>query len=498
MSYGHLTIERRDSNGGSSVSRPRPLTLINPARCNSVRFVSCQAAFPGLSQALGHLPPPPTYSRPQDHYHRVGSPSPSPILTQNGNVQPQQQPLHQRTTSSSHSPIAFQVNTGTSPPLKRKQPDLSNSSQTHKRRRETDDLADGLDNDGNGPGAKHWTDDEKTKLFTWLMGPGQDDHWMSLRATKNSCLRECASQVFDSKKTYQALKGCYERNFNLFKQIYAFEVFNNQNNNLDVSGLPEPDRVREIERRLQGARKAGCDIGTLNARVVDHWKRRGWYQLFYNRWHGDPATTRPVAPRTASGNGPSASTADGLNDEDIDLGDPNLAPLGHFGDHRSTSLNFMSTHSQPMTSTSTLPVPPPPPQSATLAPSSMSTMPVPPATAPLSAPTTSLSTDGAGLQIPSSIVASYLQFLQIQIQNSQKKLELMKRREEREERESQERREVERLRLEREAAQFEHNKASANMKQKTDRAIEILNSPTLDPSVKQVAGDYLKRVFRTD
>ena len=66
------------------------------------------------------------------------------------------------------------------------------SAQTHKRRRDTGggDEGDQYDMDGNVQGAKHWTDEEKSKLFTWLMGPGQEDHWNSLRATKNSCLRE--------------------------------------------------------------------------------------------------------------------------------------------------------------------------------------------------------------------------------------------------------------------------------------------------------------------
>ncbi|EEB86856.1 hypothetical protein MPER_16037, partial [Moniliophthora perniciosa FA553] len=47
-----------------------------------------------------------------------------------------------------------------------------------------------FDPEGGGQGAKHWTDEEKTKLFTWLMGTGQDEHWASLRSAKNSCLRE--------------------------------------------------------------------------------------------------------------------------------------------------------------------------------------------------------------------------------------------------------------------------------------------------------------------
>lgn len=51
------------------------------------------------------------------------------------------------------------------------------------------------------------------------------------------------------------------------------------------------------------------------------------------------------------------------------------------------------------------------------------------------------------------------------------KLEYMRKREEREERESHQRREMEKLRLDREKAEFDHKQTSANMKQKTDKAI---------------------------
>ncbi|KAF8461819.1 hypothetical protein DFH94DRAFT_70087 [Russula ochroleuca] len=30
-------------------------------------------------------------------------------------------------------------------------------------------------------GARHWTDEEKTKLFNWLMGPSEDEHFDALR-----------------------------------------------------------------------------------------------------------------------------------------------------------------------------------------------------------------------------------------------------------------------------------------------------------------------------
>jgi hypothetical protein len=76
---------------------------------------------------------------------------------------------------------------------KRKQGDVMTGENLTKRRREGDE---GFDSEGGGQGAKHWTDEEKTKLFTWLMAPGQDDHWNALRATKNSCLRDVRPHLY--------------------------------------------------------------------------------------------------------------------------------------------------------------------------------------------------------------------------------------------------------------------------------------------------------------
>lgn len=97
--------------------------------------------------------------------------------------------------ASSHSPLTFTtaVQPGaTSPAVKRKQADANMNAQMGKRRRgeNTEDAENAFDLDGSAQGAKHWTDVEKTKLFEWLMGPGQEEHWNALRATKNSCLRE--------------------------------------------------------------------------------------------------------------------------------------------------------------------------------------------------------------------------------------------------------------------------------------------------------------------
>ena len=81
--------------------------------------------------------------------------------------------------------------------MKRKPDVILGAAQQYKRGRHTDtDGGDTFDIDGTAQGAKHWTDEEKTRLFTWLMGQGQDEHWNSLRATKNSCLREVCDIIY--------------------------------------------------------------------------------------------------------------------------------------------------------------------------------------------------------------------------------------------------------------------------------------------------------------
>ncbi|KAK2460903.1 hypothetical protein APHAL10511_007373 [Amanita phalloides] len=449
MQYGHMPLpDRRDSNLDTNAS-----------------------PYPALGQALApHLVPPPApYSRPPDSYRNS-----SPNLP---HIPP--------------SPLFAVSTTHPSPVPKRKHVDGAIHPHVVKRRRDADDSAD-YDLDSTGQGAKHWTDDEKSKLFSWLMGPGQDDHWNALRATKNSCLRECSMEVFANKKTYQALKGCYERNFNLFKQIYAFESYHSHSAS-SIANLPEADRLREYERRLQAARKAGCDVGNITARTIDHWHRVGWYDLFYRRWHGDPATTRPVQSR-ANGQGASTSATVEDADADDDQTPMDFAPAEPV--QMSNGINGITNdRSHPMNNyinpQNLRDIPPLP-----TSPSSAAGGPSHPHPHPSSASAPS-SSDQTIVNIPitQSLLHTYLQFLQVQTQTGKMKLEYMRRREEREERESAMRRDIERMKMERETAEFEHNKQTATTKQKMDRAIEVLGNPSVEPGLKQAAGDYLKRLF---
>jgi hypothetical protein len=94
---------------------------------------------------------------------------------------------------------------------------------------------------------------------------------------------QCALDAFGGRKTFLAVKGCYERNFVVFKQIYAFETFTAGMQQADVDSDSEVDRLREYERRIYAARKAGFHVGNLSSRILDHWHRMGWYATFHSR-----------------------------------------------------------------------------------------------------------------------------------------------------------------------------------------------------------------------
>lgn len=336
------------------------------------------------------------------------------------------------------------------------------------------------------------------------MGLGEDSHWNALRATKNSCLRECAIEVFGGKKTYQALKGCYERNFNLFKQIYAFESFHAQLGNSPVSFTTEVDRLREYERRLQIARKGGCDVGNVGAKTIDHWHRSGWYTLFHRRWNGDPATTRPT---TRQNNITGATNSHGGEDDDDDSLEvtesspvlqsqiqPQSAPS-----HPHPQVQQVHSQARPPTFVFTS-------QSSVANKTNTHELPIleaGPSNTPSRAafpnvPSPSSDASLVNFALPQNMMAACLQLLQAQVQHSKLKLEYLRRREEREERDSIARKDAERARLEREAAEWEHTKETANIKNRAQLATDVLANPVVDGSVRQAASDYLKRLFASD
>ncbi|KDQ57206.1 hypothetical protein JAAARDRAFT_35812 [Jaapia argillacea MUCL 33604] len=353
---------------------------------------------------------------------------------------------------------------------------------------------------------KHWSDDEKTKFFNWLMGPGHDEHWNALRASKNACFRDCAEQLFGGKKTMQALKGAYERAFNVFKQIYAYESYSRRLGPPNVNMNIQAERMKEYDRRLQAAKKSGCEVGNVNARIVDHWHTVGWYDLFYRRWHGDPGNSR--AGNRQSTVGPTAPSSSGAVDDDPDSEEVN--GVDYTLTQNTEASSSMDRHYNGEASTSYMATSHPPPPNhpphtpqyitpqATLTNGTVNGPGLSRASPPTPQPSIPEQTVTQLTNLTQTMMTTYVHLLQTQAEDSKLKLEYMKRREIREEEESRQRREVEQRRQEREAAQWEHSKQSELVKQRVTWATELLSNHNVDASVRQAAGDYLKRLFSTD
>lgn len=224
------------------------------------------------------------------------------------------------------------------------------------------------------------------------------------------------------------------------------------------------------------------------------------------RWNGDPATTRPTNRNNTSG----TTNTNGLEDDDDDLlevTEPTRTPVlqpqiqsqsasSHpqpqppqppvQAQSRILNFGFGELPSVPMKNVYELPL-----QEAGL--SNVSSRTAGSGVLPLS-----VDPSVVNFTLPQNMMAACLQLLQAQAQHSKLKLEYLRRQEEREERDGAARRDAERARLEREAAEWEHTKETANVKHRAQLATEVLANPVVDSAVRQAAADYLKRLFNSD
>ncbi|KAG6898213.1 hypothetical protein C0992_003325 [Termitomyces sp. T32_za158] len=241
--------------------------------------------------------------------------------------------------------------------------------------------------------------------------------------------------------------------------------------------------VAMLETSLLGRSTIGIDLAGMNYSIGGDIAIKLSMVCKNNRvacrWHGDPATTRPVQPRTVSTGGPNQHGADDLDlDEDpsqINFTDTTMMPNGinnpvsHERPHANLQnpisyINPQTTLREPaIQHPSASPIV----GANTSGQQNNSTNPVPPT------PTVPSSSDPVAMNftIPQGMLSAYMQYLQVQTQTGKMKLEYMRRREEREEKESAHRREIERMRLERETADYEHKKQKAVDDEKTKRAL---------------------------
>ncbi len=76
------------------------------------------------------------------------------------------------------------------------------------------------------------------------------------------------------------MKGQFDRSLATYKQLYEFHNFTGGGGDADELDFDDEDQVKE---RMNHAKQAGRDLGTLNAKKVQLWQERGWYALFDGR-----------------------------------------------------------------------------------------------------------------------------------------------------------------------------------------------------------------------
>ncbi|KAF9648944.1 hypothetical protein BDM02DRAFT_3128709 [Thelephora ganbajun] len=418
-----------------------------------------------------------------------------------------------------HPPSSSSPNVITSPsrgPGKRKQSDaMPGDDKSGKRRRgsqyghsHTQDHVSGgggasedlLGGAVDNPGAKHWSDEEKTKFFIWLLG--SDEHWEQFGTKMNTCFRECAQALFNNRKTFTALKSCYHRNLDTFKQLSTFERFNGP----FEAGLVDPsnqnERQTHFEKRLEAARTAGCSIGNLSPRIVDSWVKNGWYDMFKNRFYADTNRSMLVMP---SGHGgphereppPLPQMSDPGPSVQVQVPDPRSSEPPPHHDHHTDQL-------QPPPASPPIRHPHHGMLDSSPLPTYHPTQPPQPPTQPLNQLVVAGSSSMTGIEqtvahltgLTQTLLATYAHMVQSQSEDSRAKLEFMKRRDEREQEDSQIRRERDKRKEDREIAELERTREREEFKQKSDIAMALVSKPNVDTGTREAAAEFLKKLFQ--
>ncbi|RPD61113.1 hypothetical protein L227DRAFT_574736 [Lentinus tigrinus ALCF2SS1-6] len=265
-----------------------------------------------------------------------------PALSQSQQTEPQEEEEEEGSPGPSPSALTMTGNSSASVNGKRKQPDSATPDASGKKRRqrvgggsasaagvigEDGEEAQDLEVGPNG-GAKHWTEEEKTRFFTWMLT--SEEHWDAFRTRMNTVFRECSNELFPGRKSYTALKSCYHRNLEVFKQVHAFQVFSANHFRQLQAENPNAEQP-SVESMLEAARVAGLNVGNLNVKVIDRWYETGWFELFKKRYREDPKTGLPTPYY-------------GPIDQPVEPG-PSTAPHAMMGLHSTIDPQLMPGHS---------------------------------------------------------------------------------------------------------------------------------------------------------
>ncbi|KAI6011134.1 hypothetical protein EDC04DRAFT_2610023 [Pisolithus marmoratus] len=127
--------------------------------------------------------------------------------------------------------------------------------------------------------AGKWSNEETWSLLDALLGPDSTVYDLLMTYPK-AAFKKVAEKTFDGHRTFESVKGRYERLRKVFTQILTYESFTG-------NGDGDAD-TEDFDGRIEKARQAGKAVGDLNGTVLKVWYEKGWYTLFNNRLGNHP------------------------------------------------------------------------------------------------------------------------------------------------------------------------------------------------------------------
>ncbi|KAK6993040.1 hypothetical protein R3P38DRAFT_2801014 [Favolaschia claudopus] len=161
----------------------------------------------------------------------------------------------------------------------------------------SDDDSDSSDNEEES-GRKRWSAGEKTLFFDWLLGPDSQAEHRFAQHKKNPAhvYRKASVELFSGKRSDKSVGGMWQRALATFGYIVALESFTGNG-----GGDPDLDDPAAIlGKKLDAARNAGLVVGTLKPSVVELWEKKGWRDLFTQRFGANAKVARPVIRSSAA------------------------------------------------------------------------------------------------------------------------------------------------------------------------------------------------------
>ncbi|KAG2128663.1 uncharacterized protein EDB93DRAFT_1256612 [Suillus bovinus] len=149
----------------------------------------------------------------------------------------------------------------------------------------------------------NWSDEDTKLLLETLLG-SDSQLYEKLMVNAKYVYKKVASTVFNGRRSPESVRGRYERLRKVFSYILNFE-------SMTGNGGGDPD-VDELDDKIENARTAGKDVGTLSGAMLKKWYVEGWYSLFNERLGEHPGLVREEEFRSGT-----------ISDAIIEIGDSN-------------------------------------------------------------------------------------------------------------------------------------------------------------------------------